>query len=124
MTAMACCSHISILAGGSGCTVHRPTPTSSKGWLAKVKYFFFCLLISVLMPFIHSFSGRAPSAHVRGHRICNHHTSRGSVMPTVSGPVHQPVWRLHHEPGRSGQLPVLHIQDDRPLLAVQFPYLI
>ena len=45
-------------------------------------------------------------------------------MPTVPGPVHQPVWRLHHESGRPEQLPVLFIQDYRPVLGIQLEHLL
>lgn len=79
-------------------------------------------LVSVLI--VRLFSGRALSDHVCRCRICDRQATWGSIMPTVHGPVHQPVWRVYHEPGRSGQLPVLFIQDHRPVLAVQFEYLL
>jgi ABC-type multidrug transport system permease subunit len=57
VTAMAFCNRTSTLVGGSGCTVHPPTPTSSKGLLANVRHSVICMLVSVLI--LYSAAGRS-----------------------------------------------------------------
>jgi hypothetical protein len=123
-TATASCNHTSTSAGGSGCTVLRLTPTSLKESSVKVKHFApLAYPVSVFIVVVY-FSGRALWDHLRGRRIRICQSTWRSIMPTVPGPVHQPVWRLHHESRLSEQLPVLFIQDHGPVLGVQFEYLL
>ena len=61
VTAMACCNHTRTLAGGSGCTAYRPSPTSSKDSLGKVKQCFLWSRVSILTLY---------SAVGRGEIIC------------------------------------------------------
>ena len=86
MIAMAYCSHTSTLAGGSGCTVHRPTPMSSKDSSAKVGHSVVCPTCICTDGI---FSGWAFSAHLRSHRICDNHPTCGSDMPRLPELVHQ-----------------------------------